>query len=385
MRFLLAPALALGCALAACDRASDKSAASSAPASSPPAVTAPAAAPAAAPIPAAGTQPAPQPQPAPAPDSAPAAAPDAAPASADTPDPDPVTEASPEPVPAAAPAAAPGSPPVITPPSAPRSSANADPAVQSQGPNSKGFSRDGVVQVRSRPTPIFKFIAMERVLGPIASDDPNFWSSYFNKVQCDIDPDLYKDTEVAVPTVLGFRICDGVMAIKAHNVEKLNDCADDIEKLAGKMGVKDSELTRARKVRSYANKGEWNRVFLELGYLQRDIEASNAGGVDSKRILYAAGWLQGARYYSTIVRDHYSPDLAGLLREPHFVRSLAEDLGKADSAITQSAIVQDLLGALATIASLVDVPINTALSRDQVEKMFECSTTTTRKCAAAAR
>ena len=239
--------------------------------------------------------------------------------------------------------------------------------------------------MRTRPTPIFKFIAMERVLGPVASGDRNFWGNYYNKVQCDIDPDEFNDTEVAVPTVLGFRICDGVMAIKARNVEKLNDCADDIEKLAKKMGVKDSELTRARKVRSFANKGEWNRVFLELGYLQRDIEASNAGGVDSKRILYASGWLQGARYYSTIVRDHYSPDLAALLREPHFVRSLAEDLGQADTAVVESAIVQDLLNSLNTVAKLVDVPINTALSKDQVDKMFESTTTTVRKCTDSAR
>ena len=259
------------------------------------------------------------------------------------------------------------------------------PLAAAQAQASKGFSREGARSQVARPNPINKFHAIDRVLGSMPGAKDALWTDYLNKCQSDVDPDDYSDSKVAIPALLGIRICDGVMAIKARNAEKLNACADDIEKLAKKMGVKDSEMTGARKVRIYANNGEWNRVVLELGELQQDIEAAQAGGADAKKILYAAGWLQGARYYSTIVHEHYSPDLSSLLREPLFVRSLAEDLRSSRTATVESAIVQQLLASLDKVAGLVDVPINTALSKEQVEQMFESTTTTVQGCVDSAR
>jgi len=390
MKFSLLPLFAAVGVLAACDPPAAPADDSATPATTEPSAVKVTPEPAPTPPPAPVAKPAPEPAATPAPAPAAPATPKPAPLPAEVPD-APAPEIAPvEPV-EVKPATAPAPTSAATPKPGPRHSANASSGggavqVQGPGPNSKGFARGGDVKTaRTRPTPLFKFYAMERVLGPVASGNPDFWPGFYNKVQCDIDPDDYKDTGVAIPVLLGFRICDGVMAIKARNAEKLNACSDDIEKLARKMGVKDSEMTRARKVRSYANKGEWNRVFLELGFLQRDIEANQTGGLDAKKILYAAGWLQGARYYSTIVHEHYGPDLAALLREPLFVRSLAEDLRTSKTATVESAIVQQILASLDKVAGLVDVPINTALSREQVEQMFGSTTTTVLGCVDSAR
>lgn len=253
-----------------------------------------------------------------------------------------------------------------------------------QGP-SKGFSREGATTYRARPNPINKFHAIDRSLGKLSLGNDDFWTQYLNKVQADIDPDKFSDTKVAIPALLGFRICDGVMAIKARNAEKLNQCADDIEKLAKKMGVKDGEMTGARKVRVYANRGEWNRVVLELGYLQQEIERNQVGGADAKKILYAAGWLQGARYTSTIIHENYSEPSAAFLREPLLAKDLAENLRSVKPELAALPIVKNLLTAMDQIGEVINVPLHATVPKDKVEIMFTTTTTTVKSCVQAAK
>lgn len=251
--------------------------------------------------------------------------------------------------------------------------------------DNKGFSREGATTLRARPNPINKFHAIDRELAALTAGNDGFWLQYLNKVQTDINPDDYSDTKVAIPALLGFRICDGVMAIKARNREKLNQCADDIEKLAKKMGVSDQEMIGARKVRTYAERGEWNRVVLELGYLQQQIEAAQAGGADAKKILYAAGWLQGARYSSTIIHENYREEVASFLREPLLAKDLADNLRSVNPAAAGHPIVKSLLGAMDEIADLIDVPIHATVPKDKVEKMFTTATAAVRASVQAAK
>jgi hypothetical protein len=67
------------------------------------------------------------------------------------------------------------------------------------------------------PTPYDKFIALDQVLTKTKVD----WPQVFRKVAVDIDPDKFTDKDVAVPMILGVRIADGVMAIKAKDAELL--------------------------------------------------------------------------------------------------------------------------------------------------------------------
>jgi hypothetical protein len=100
------------------------------------------------------------------------------------------------------------------------------------------------------PTPYDKFLALDQL---VPSGEIN-WGQTFRKVAVDIDPDQFTDKDTVIPMVLGVRIADGVMAVKARDVELLNKAASDIETLAKRMGVPDSDLNRARAVRAAANK-----------------------------------------------------------------------------------------------------------------------------------
>ena len=117
------------------------------------------------------------------------------------------------------------------------------------------------------PTPLDKFLALTLLVKTKKID----WNGVFNSVAVDINPDNFTDKDVLIPQVLGLRIADGIMAVQAKDAELLGKAASDIEKLAVKIGVGDSDLARARRVRTLANEGKWMEVYRELGFLQQDI------------------------------------------------------------------------------------------------------------------
>lgn len=245
----------------------------------------------------------------------------------------------------------------------------------------RGFNDTKTVEIQvMRPNPYDKFIALDGALGVGTVN----WTQVFNANAATVDPDKLKDTDVAIPALLGFRICDGVMAIKARDAAKLNECANDIEKLGKKLGVTDNDLRRAKLVRSFANQGEWGRVFLELGYLQQDIErilqreSKTPGKAPVQKILYAAGWLQGARYTSRLVNDNYNPKTASLLREPLLVKHLKADLD--GTGLPMEGIMLKLSEALGKLEKLVDVELHGSLTKENVEEMSRLTAVTVNEC-----
>lgn len=222
------------------------------------------------------------------------------------------------------------------------------------------------------PTPYDKFIALDQVLNKTKVN----WGQTFRKVAVDVDPDSYTDKDVAIPMILGIRIADGVMAIKASDAELLNKCASDIEKLAKKMGVADDDLTRARAVRAAANKGEWMKVFMELGFFQQDImkkidqpEHANHG-----TLLIVAGWMQGARYTTTVISENYSAETSQLLREPLLAKALKEKVGSLPANMQGNALVGKLKEILPQLEAILTVPVNGSISKENVDQLNKLST-----------
>ncbi len=254
--------------------------------------------------------------------------------------------------------------------------------------DNKGFTTEGATDAGvATSTPYDKFIAIDMLVSAAGAEKTSFWAPYLNRLQVDIDPDKFADKAVSLPVLLGFRICDGVMAIKARNAEKLNGCASDIEKLAKKMGVPDDRMTRARNVRIHANRGEWARVYLELGYLQQDINHVFAefGDKDSKKIVMASGWIQGARYTSTIISEHYTEETSGLLREPRLAEALAKQLKEIDATKASSPLVTSLIATLGEMGALINVPMNGSIAKDKVAEIASTATKAVRACVASAK
>ncbi|NJM37267.1 MAG: hypothetical protein HC845_05005 [Akkermansiaceae bacterium] len=221
------------------------------------------------------------------------------------------------------------------------------------------------------PTPIDKMIALDSVLG---KDGVN-WASVWTKYQLDINPNDYSDVDVAIPVLLGMRMSDGVLAIKARDAEKLNEVASDIEKLAKKLKVSDAELARAKQVRLFAGRNEWPRVFLELGYLQHDVLATlkKDANADRRALLIAAGWLQGVNSISNVVNDQYSTEASGLLREPLLIDALLDDLNTLKPDKKQSPQALALVEELTKIRQWVNVPMRAPIPQADVANIAKNS------------
>lgn len=231
------------------------------------------------------------------------------------------------------------------------------------------------------PTPYDKFIALDQL---VPTGEIN-WNQTFRKVAVDLDPDQFTDKEIAIPMVLGVRIADGVMAVKARDVELLNKAASDIETLAKRIGVADADLTRARAVRAAANKKEWLNVFMELGFFQQDIMKKLEDKENASRttLLIVAGWLQGARYSSALIEDHYTPATSNLLREPKLIEALAAKIDSLPASVKQNAVVAKVKETLPNILKIIDIPLDGSIPKEQVGELHRLSTEVVKSAVAA--
>lgn len=222
------------------------------------------------------------------------------------------------------------------------------------------------------PSPLDKFLAIDIVLKGKVN-----WKKAYTENSEKLDPDKFTDKEVGIPLALGIRIADGVMAVKAHDAELLNQCANDIEKLAKQMGIADSELRRARDVREAANRGEWLRVFMDLAFFQQDIMRLIRTGDNQTKgtLLIVAGWMQGARYTSRLITENYSPDLSNILREPLLAKALLDEVKALPAALQKDPRVARLREeALPAVYSIVNVKATEPIAKQRVADLEKIAT-----------
>jgi hypothetical protein len=244
-----------------------------------------------------------------------------------------------------------------------------DAATDEKAPFDRAKAGDGGLGM---PTPYDKFLVLDQVLNRTKVD----WAELSRALGKPLDTDAFKDVEVGIPLALGVRIADGVMTVKAKDAELLNKCASDIEKLAKKLGVTDAEMSRARAVRSAANRGDWLKVFMELGFFQQDImkKLTDEKNAAKGTLVVIGGWLQGARYTAAVVEQNYSPDISNILREPLLVRNLVEKSARLPEGVKSAAKVVKVTESLSALAGLLDVPTDGSITKENVHKISVITT-----------
>lgn len=222
------------------------------------------------------------------------------------------------------------------------------------------------------PSPFDKFLAIDVELKGKVN-----WKKAYAASSEKLDPDKFTDKEIGIPMALGVRIADGVMAVKARDAEMLNQCADDIEKLAKRMGIADGELRRARDVRDAANRGEWLRVFMDLAFFQQDIMRLIRTGENQSRgtLLIVSGWMQGARYTTKMIGENYSPELSNILREPVLAKALLDEIKTLPAALQKDPRIARLRDeALPAVYSIVNVKTTEAIAKQRVAELEKIAT-----------
>lgn len=222
------------------------------------------------------------------------------------------------------------------------------------------------------PNPSDKLIAIEESVGAGKID----WSALADGVAVDVDPNDFPDQADAA-MALGVKIADGIVAIKAQDVEKLNRSADQLEGLGKNLGATDEDMKRARQVRDFANRGEWLMVFLELGFLQADImkKLNTPENQNDRTLVIAAGWLQGARYASGLILANYSPELSNILREPVLTAELDKQLAALPPSLQEKDKVRQIRQAVGQAAQIVNVSLDAPVAQDKVEQLKSASDT----------
>ena len=220
------------------------------------------------------------------------------------------------------------------------------------------------------PSPYDKFLGLDQVLN-LKFDD---WKAVYNEISHHIDVSKLKE-ESDVALALGVKIADGVMSIKARDVNGLNDCSKQIEDLAKKLGVKEEEMARAKIVRAHANKNEWLAVFMELGFLQTDIMKSLRAQNNAKRrpLIITGGWMQGLHYTSHVILKHYSAETSNFLREPVLVKAMQGELAGLPEAVKSAPKVTALIALMPGVYDAVNIAINGSIPKDGVKKLFDGS------------
>jgi hypothetical protein len=217
------------------------------------------------------------------------------------------------------------------------------------------------------PTPYDKFLAIDMALpkGKVK------WAKAYVDVSRNVDPDKFSDKQVGIPMALGVRIADGVMAVKAKDAEMVKQCADDIEKLAKKMGIADGELKRARDVRDASQRGEWLKVFMDLAFLQQDIMNLISKKKDASEtvLLIVAGWMQGARYTGRVISENYTPELSNILREPKLAEALLDAVKKLPPEVQKHPQVVRVSDSLPKVYQILNVGLNDPITKEKIAEL----------------
>lgn len=173
---------------------------------------------------------------------------------------------------------------------------------------------------------------------------------------------------------LGVKASDAIFALKAHDVEGLNQAAEQIEQLALKLGGTRKELAMSDTVRRYANAGRWLDSFMALGFLQHSIISYLNDNPEMKPksvLVIVGGWLQGGRCVTSVIAENYSPEASGVLREPRLVDSIKKNMDALPAPFKDDPLVVKINGLLPEIKKRINVDLRAAVKEEDVKWLHQ--------------
>lgn len=127
---------------------------------------------------------------------------------------------------------------------------------------------------------------------------------------------------------LGAVIAEGFVAVEAKDTAEVRDAGHAVLGLARALGVERAALRRSRSIVENAEKGDWPAVRKEWDGVQPDVEQGmkELQSEPLAQLVSLGGWLRGTQVLGALVLQDYSPEKAGLLRQPalldHFEKEL---------------------------------------------------------------
>lgn len=223
--------------------------------------------------------------------------------------------------------------------------------------------------LQSASSSVDSLIALEEDIGMVAED----WRGYYRGgkgLEFDIDS-ITEDSRRCI--LLGVKVADGVLALKAKDAETLNACAEYIERLARDLKVPEQSLSRGFMIKDAVNRGDWFDAFFQLGLYRQDIVRAlkEAEGNDrSKAILIVCGgWFHGASIAVEVMEDNYSGEITNFLRSQSYVSLMIAELKSINREdLKSSNEMSYLLEALPKVRAIVDISRDWKVAEGQISK-----------------
>lgn len=227
---------------------------------------------------------------------------------------------------------------------------------------------------------IDKFLAIEGAIGrnlkpPKTTDEQ--WAAEYDKLYRQFSRNGQLSAlpggganDVINTLALGVKASDAVIALKAHNVEELNKCAEQIEQLAIKLGATKRELGMADTVKRYASAGRWLDAFLALGFLQRAVLNYLRDNPERKyeaTLVIVGGWMQGGRCVTDVIDKNYGADVSNILREPRLIDLIKKNMDELPPKYMNDALVTKIMKALPDIRKRVAVGFHDPVKQEDVK------------------
>lgn len=233
-------------------------------------------------------------------------------------------------------------------------------------------------KVFPQPNIIDKLLAAEYALGKsLKRNNEEAWATQYKELYGKYHQSialnaLQEKGRPALAMSLGIKATDGVLALKGRDIGALNDCAEQIEKLAQKLGVPSNLLQKASLVKHHADQKRWLEAFMELGYLQHKIMKhleENPEQKDDALLIVFGAWMQGGRCVTALVLDHYSADASNILREPRLVDYMIEEAKSLSKRYPEDPLVKDLIALLPVVQKRVNVGLNDPIAKAEVQAL----------------
>lgn len=200
------------------------------------------------------------------------------------------------------------------------------------------------------------------------------WTTVYHLVTCDLPSDISADDARAC-VLMGFKITDATLALKAEDADGLMQCIASIEKLASELNIPIEAMGRATRIKSASEQNDWMDTFLQLTMMHRDISRqleSLHKSDHSRGVLIICGtWIQMSRVtYAVIAETKSSPSLLNHLRSP--IKLMRVEIANiTDPEMAKSEQVKELGEILPEIQSIVDKDYNsdTLAEQSDMEKI----------------
>lgn len=196
------------------------------------------------------------------------------------------------------------------------------------------------------------------------------WSDVYSRYNIDFDPNKI-DGEARMSVMLGFKVADGTVALKAQNAEKLLECADVIETLAKRLNIPEAQLQRGYNIRNAVKRGDWMDAFMQLQMYRQDImrtlEKINGNDRSKAVLIVCGGWYQASRIVMGTLKENYDPVMTNYLRAPLLVLLMKHELENLKSPeIAGSPQVKLLLSDIDKIYTAVNLNKNQNIPEGQL-------------------